>query len=195
VRSRALGTLCKPVRGSLRAACILRAWFRLNPRGTRAQGVRARGSVCVEPYGVWGSAGGAGAYQTSRDLDATGWGRTATVPRGWDGAGKGQTVSPRSVERCGHGGPCPSRGSPNRRQPSPFARSGRAVSSRSGKISGAEDCAPPWKLPDRGHPAAFSSLGGTASPPSARISGIENCAPTGKSDGRAPIPAVTSNAP
>jgi hypothetical protein len=41
---------------------------------------------------------GAGAYQTSGDLDALGWARTATVPRGWDGAGKGRTVSPRSGE-------------------------------------------------------------------------------------------------
>jgi hypothetical protein len=43
----------------------------------------------MELYGVWERAGGAGAYQAIRDLDATGWGRTATVPRGWDGAGEG----------------------------------------------------------------------------------------------------------
>jgi hypothetical protein len=43
----------------------------------------------------------------------------------------------------GHRGLCPSRGMPNRRHPSPFARSGGSASPRSRKIAGAEGCAPP----------------------------------------------------
>jgi hypothetical protein len=63
----------------------------------------------MELCGVWGGAEGAAAYQPSGDVDSMGWARTATVPRGWGGAGKGGTVCLRTVERCGHRGLCPSR--------------------------------------------------------------------------------------
>jgi hypothetical protein len=46
-------------------------------------------------------------------------------------------------ELAGTGDCAPPGESPNRRQPSPFARSGGTVSSRSARVSGTEDCAPP----------------------------------------------------
>jgi hypothetical protein len=54
---------------------------------------------------------------------------TVPLPQGT----KGGTASSRSARIGGYGGPCPSRGSPNRRHPSPFDRSGGTVSSRSAR--------------------------------------------------------------
>jgi hypothetical protein len=79
-----------------------------------------------------------------------------TVPLPQDPTGG--AASPRSARISGAEDCAPPGESPNRRQPSPFARSGGTVSSRSGKISGAEDCTPPGGR----SPAKYSQSSRTA---------------------------------
>jgi hypothetical protein len=86
--------------------------------------------------------------------------RRAFAPQFFQSSRTATFVGDVSRRMNGHEGQCRSRGSPNRRHPSPFARSGGTASPPSSRISGTEECAPPARSHGRdGVPAVWENTG------------------------------------
>jgi hypothetical protein len=95
--------------------------------------------------------------------------RRAFAPQFFQSSRTATFVGDVSRRMNGHEGQCRSRGSPNRRHPSPFARSGGTASPPSSRISGTEECAPPARSHGRdGVPAVWENSGRRGLRPSRR---------------------------